>query len=210
MARRADVCVQTVIDIGASNGSWSAEMMRHFPNANYLLVEAQKTAHGAALEEFKAAHLNVEYELCAAGAYDGQIQFDASDALGGQASTTPFAKNNISVPMTTIDNLVSRWSLNGPFLVKLDTHGFEVPILEGARQTMAQSAMLIIEAYNFTLCPGALRFYELCEFLETRGFRCVDVFDLMVRPKDSAFWQMDMVFLPAAHPVFRSNSYRGE
>jgi hypothetical protein len=75
---------------------------------------------------------------------------------------------------------------------------------------MAQSAMLIIEAYNFTICPGALRFYELCQFLEPRGFRCVDMFDLMIRPGDHAFWQMDMVFLPSTHAVFRSNSYRSE
>ncbi len=210
MSRRRDVSIETVIDVGASNGHWSEQMMRHFPNAKYLLVEAQEAAHGAALQRFKAAHSNVEYELCAAGAHDGEIHFDASDPMGGLASHTPFPKNDIFVPMTTIDNLVSRRSLHGPFLIKLDTHGFEVSILEGARQTMAQSAMLIIEAYNFTLCPGALRFYELCQFLEPRGFRCVDLFDLMIRPGDHAFWQMDMVFLPTTHPVFESNRYSPE
>jgi FkbM family methyltransferase len=207
MARRPDVSIETVIDVGASNGQWSAHMMRHFPNARYLLIEAQETAHGTALQTFKAAHPNVEYDLCAAGGHDGEIHFDASDPLGGLASTTPFPRNDILVPMTTIDNAVSRRSLRGPFLLKLDTHGFEVPILQGARHTLAQSAMLIIEAYNFTLCPGALRFYELCQFLEPRGFRCVDMFDLMVRPGDRAFWQMDMVFLPSTHPVFELNRY---
>jgi FkbM family methyltransferase len=207
MARRPDVSVETVIDVGASNGHWSARMMRYFPNARYLLIEAQKDAHGVALERFKAAHPNVEYELCAAGDRDGEIYFDASDPMGGLASATPFPKNNITVPVSTIDNLVGSRNLTGPFLLKLDTHGYEVPILEGARQTMAQAAMLIIEAYNFTLCPGALRFYELCQFLEARGFRCVDMFDLMNRPGDHAFWQMDMVFLPTTHPVFQSNRY---
>ena len=207
MSRRPDVTVETVIDVGASNGHWSAQMMRHFPNAKYFLIEAQEVAHGAALRSFKTAHPNVDYELCAAGDRDGEIYFDASDPMGGQASATPFAKNNISVPVTTIDNLVSRRGLRGPFLIKLDTHGFEAPILEGARQTLAQSAMLIIEAYNFTLCPGALRFYELCEFLEPRGFRCADMFDLMVRPDDKVFWQMDIVFLPVTHAVFKSNRY---
>jgi FkbM family methyltransferase len=210
MSRRRDVSVETVIDVGASDGHWSARMMRYFPDAKYLLIEAQEAAHGAALRSFKAAHPNVEFELCAAGDRDGEIHFDASDPMGGQASATPFAQNNISVPVKTIDDLLSRRGLRGPFLIKLDTHGFEVPILEGARQTMAQSAMLIIEAYNFTLCPGALRFYELCEFLEPRGFRCADMFDLMVRPGDKAFWQMDMVFLPSTHAVFQSNRYQAE
>jgi FkbM family methyltransferase len=185
-------------------------MMRHFPRANYLLVEAQKAAHGAALAEFKAAHRNVDYVLCAAGDRNGEIQFDASEPLGGAASSTPFAKNNIVVPMATVDTLVRQRNLRGAFCLKLDTHGFEVPILEGARETLSQASMLIIEAYNFTLRPGCLRFYELCPYLEAHGFRCVDVFDVSVRPLDSAFWQMDMVFLPSTHPVFRSNQYRSE
>jgi FkbM family methyltransferase len=210
MLRRRDVSVETVIDVGASDGHWSARMMRYFPNAKYLLIEAQEAAHSAALHRFKTARANVDYELCAAGDREGEIYFDASDSMGGLASATPFPKNNISVPVSTIDALVRHRNLRGPFLLKLDTHGYEVPILEGARQTMAQSAMLIIEAYNFTLCPGALRFYELCQFLEPRGFRCGDMFDLMNRPGDHAFWQIDMVFLPSTHPVFRSNLYISE
>src|ERR1700687_2028395 len=65
MSRRKDVAVATVIDVGASNGSWSDQMMRHFPKASYLLIEAQEVAHGAALARFKAVHPNVQYELCA-------------------------------------------------------------------------------------------------------------------------------------------------
>lgn len=210
MARRPDVTIETVIDVGASDGRWSAEMMSHFPKANYLLIEAQDAAHGAGLQRFKAAHPNVDYVLCAAGDHDGEIQFDASDPFGGAASTIPFAEKNVVVPMAAVDTLIRRRNLHGPFLLKLDTHGFEVPILEGARETLAQSAMLIVEAYNFTLRPGCLRFYELCQHLEARGFRCADVFDLMVRPSDQAFWQMDMVFLPSTHPVFRSNRYSAE
>jgi FkbM family methyltransferase len=210
MSRRRNVSVETVIDVGASDGHWSARMMRYFPNTKYLLIEAQGAAHGAALAKFKAAHPNVEYELCAAGAQEGEIHFDATDPMGGLASATPFPQNDIVVPVKTIDNLVKRRNVRGPFLIKLDTHGYEVPILEGARATMAQSAMLIIEAYNFTLCPGALRFYELCQFLEPRGFRCVDMFDVMNRPGDNALWQMDMVFLPVTHAVFQSNRYESE
>lgn len=52
MSRRLDVSVETVIDVGASNGCWSERMMRHFPDAEYLLVEAQAAEHGAALKRF--------------------------------------------------------------------------------------------------------------------------------------------------------------
>jgi FkbM family methyltransferase len=207
MVRRPDVVVNTVIDVGASDGRWSRGMMRHFPRAKYLLVEAQVAAHGAALQEFVAAHDNAECVLCAAGDRDGEVHFDASNPFGGVASSTPFAKNNVVVPMHSIDTLIGRKKLPAPYLLKLDTHGFEVPILEGAVAALAQASMLIIEAYNFTLRPGCLRFYELCAYLQARGFRCADMFDLMNRPLDNAFWQMDMVFLPSKHRIFESDSF---
>jgi len=72
--------------------------------------------------------------------------------------------------MRRIDSLVSSRGLRGPFMIKLDTHGFEVPILNGAVETLSRATMLVIEAYNFTLCQGCLRFYELRAFLEERGF----------------------------------------
>ena len=128
--------------------------------------------------------------------------------MGGQASATPYSRDNIVVPMETVDGLVRKHSLVGPFLLKLDTHGFEVSIFEGATDTLANCAMLIVEAYNFTLCPGCLRFPELCAYLEARGFRCVDLFDILVRPRDQAFWQMDMVFIPASSPVFQVSEFR--
>ena len=41
----------TVIDIGASNGQWSAAFMAHYPQANHLLIEAQPI-HEKALQAF--------------------------------------------------------------------------------------------------------------------------------------------------------------
>src|ERR1700693_667490 len=140
ISRRSDVDVETVIDVGASNGRWSERMMRHFPAAQFLLVEAQEAAHRSALEKFQTVHPSVLYELCAAGDYDGETHFDASNPLGGVAGRIPFAKNDIIVAMKTLDSLVQRHNLRGPYLVKLDTHGFEVPILEGARAVLTEAS----------------------------------------------------------------------
>jgi FkbM family methyltransferase len=208
MHRRPLPVVNTVIDVGASDGRWTRQMMRYYPSARFLLVEAQQAIHGAKLREFEAERTNVICEICAAGNRQGEINFDAGDPLGGQASSTPYAGNNVVVPMETVDGLVRIHGLDGPFLLKLDTHGFEVPIFEGAVDTLANCAMLIVEAYNFKLCPGCLRFHELCAYLEDRGFRCVDLFDVLVRPRDQAFWQMDMVFIPASEPVFQVSEFR--
>jgi len=198
---------RTVIDIGASNGSWSDAMMRHFPDCEYLLVEAQPV-HEAELRKFCARHPNAQFILAAAGQHDGKIYFDASEPLSGQASNTPYAANNIEVPVVTLDCALGARQLEGPYLLKLDTHGFELPILEGAPQTLARTDVIIMECYNFKIAPESLTFHEMCRHMQERGFRCIDLVDPMHRPHDDSFWQMDLVFVRDDRSEFSYLGYR--
>jgi FkbM family methyltransferase len=200
--------VETIVDIGASDGRWSEMARKHYPNAAFLLVEAQGRPHEAALSRLGERHANVHYVLAAAGDHVGTIHFDASDPFGGAASEVPLERDDLVVPMTTIDAEVTRLDLAPPFLLKLDTHGFEVPVLEGAAKTLPQSDLLVVEAYNFELRPGSLRFHELCAYLDGRGFRAIDVVDVMRRPGDGVLWQFDLFFAPRDRPEFASTTYR--
>jgi FkbM family methyltransferase len=195
----------TVIDIGASDGRWSEGARRHFPDAKYLLMEAN-AVHEPGLRLFKERVARSDYVLAVAGDRVGELHFDASDPFGGTASLTPQA-GMITVAATTVDHEVTTRGLPEPFVLKLDTHGFELPILNGASQTLQRTSLLIIEVYNFTLHPGALRFYEMCNHLASLGFRPIDICDPMYRPKDGAFWQCDMFFARDDRPEFQSNSY---
>lgn len=198
--------IKTIIDVGASDGRWSRMCMDYYPKANYLLIEAQE-AHRSGLELFKLQFNNVDYVIAAAGDREGKIYFDNSDLFGGLASDTPFVKNCIEVPVITIDKLLSDKQLEGPFLIKLDTHGFEVPILEGAKKALKSSQLLVIEAYNFKLTETSLKYFELCQYLEQLSFSSIEIVDLMLRQKDLAFWQMDIFFIPSERDEFKSNSY---
>lgn len=199
--------IRTLVDVGASNGRWSIMASRHFPEARYLLLEAQVAAHEAALLELHARRPEMEPVLAAAGPKEGKIHFDASDPLGGMASEQPFPGGSIEVPMTTIDAEVARRGMSGPFLIKLDTHGFEVPILEGAARTLEETAILVVEAYNFNLSATSLRFPQMSAWVEQRGFRCIDMADLLYRPRDGALWQMDLFFVRDAN-LMGPQSYR--
>ena len=199
--------IRTVIDVGASNGSWSRIAQQYFPDAYYFLIEANDV-HAQGLLDFKSQNPNVAYVLAAAGDSVGEIYFDAEDPFGGQAAHAPATPGHITVPMTTIDEQVTLKSLSPPFLLKLDTHGFEAPILKGARDTLMKTNLIVIETYNFTLAPDSLRFWEMCSHLKTYGFRPIDVSNPLHRPKDHAFWQMDLFFVPAANREFESNTYK--
>lgn len=200
--------VRSVIDVGASDGRWSELVLRSYPNASFLLVEAQANPHGAGLRAFASAHANVDFVIAAAGDHEGEIHFDAGAPFGGVASTEVTGPNDLVVPMTTIDAEVARREMAPPFLLKLDTHGFEVPILTGATDTLARTELLVVESYNFELMPGCLRFHEMCAHLDERGFRPIDLVDVLRRPGDSVLWQFDLFFARKDRPEFASATYR--
>jgi len=195
----------TWIDVGASDGSWSLGARRHFPAAQFLLFEPL-AERAAALEALKARH-GFHPVNAAAGARPGTVEFSVDPALDGSGVAAAGTTATRTVPVETVDRAIAARQLPGPFGLKLDTHGYELPVLEGAAATLQQASLLVIEAYNFTLVPGCLRFPELCAWLEARGFRCCDLADPMRRPRDGALWQMDLAFAPAGSPLFDSNVY---
>ena len=199
--------VGTVIDVGASNGSWTRLALKGWPNAQYLLVEAQREPHEQGLINLASERPRVQYVIAAAGPQNGTTYFDASDPFGGLASGTPTNGVCISVPMTALDDEIKNRGLQGPFLLKLDTHGFEVPILRGAARVLSESSLLVIESYNFDIAPECLRFPQFCAHLEILGFRCIDICDVLHRPGDGCLWQFDLFFAPMTRPEFMRNDY---
>ena len=198
--------INTVIDIGASDGRWSIETQKFFPKAFYFLIEAQQE-HEFALKKLKNKIQNFNYSICAAGDKNGTIYFDSTDLFGGLATSDNAKEGLISVPVSMIDSLVKENNLKGPFLLKLDTHGFEVPIFEGANETLKKTNLIIVETYNFRITKDSLLFGEMCAYLATKGFRCVDISEPMFRKKDKSFWQIDLFFIPSSSPIFSSEDY---
>jgi FkbM family methyltransferase len=198
---------ETVVDVGASNGIWSLELARHFPDRSHLLVEANPI-HEPRLKSVCAARPNWDYVLKAAGESEGNLFFDDSDPLGGHLSEKQLSPKYKPFPVTTIDAEVKRRGLKPPFLIKLDTHGVEVPILNGASKTLAECQVAVIECYNFPGDPPCLSFWEMCRWIEIKGFRPIDIHDVLYRPYDRCLWQMDLVFARSSAPQFRYNHCR--
>jgi FkbM family methyltransferase len=200
------IAFNSLIDVGASNGSWSRTFARHFPGRHHLLVDANKV-HLPALEATCREMPNWQYRFTAVGEAKGTLYFDDSDPLGGHLSAIPYNQNYKSCPVSSIDDLVEETNLPAPFFLKLDTHGVEVPIITGASKTLKNTNILVIEAYNFTFGPPATPFWELCRILREIGFRPLDVFDILYREVDNAFWQFDLLFARADLPLFGDPRY---
>lgn len=197
----------TVLDVGAAVGGWSTSFAEAVPGKAHLLIEANAT-HEPALSACCQVRQNWEYVLKACGRKPGHVFFDGSDPFGGVASDVATETASQSVEVTSIDHEVGRRGLKGTFLIKLDTHGYEIPILQGASEVLRSTELLVVEVYNFQLHEGCLRFWELCQWLNERGFAPIDLFDVLYRPKDGALWQFDLVFARINSLPFASNTYQ--
>jgi FkbM family methyltransferase len=197
---------RTVIDIGASNGTWSVSAMRAFPSANFLAVEPLHERERS-LQLISYRTTRFDYALCVAGApNESSVSINVAEDLDGSTIDTG-GNSGRQVPSKTIDQLVAEKRLTGPYILKFDTHGFEEKILEGAKETLDATAAIIMECYNFDITAKSLRFPEMCLLLEKMGFRPVDIADPMLRPVDNTLWQFDLFFMESNHSMFQNNAF---
>lgn len=198
--------IDTVIDIGASTGRWSAMAMPYFPETRFIGIDPLKEREPDLLR-LKARAPRFDYVLAAAGEIpETTVELAVTSDLDGSTIGGQVGASR-SVPAFSVDRVVEIKECKGPYLLKFDTHGFEVPILKGAATTLEQTEYIIMEVYNFRHTEGTLLFHEMCARLDENGFRCLQLVDPLQRPFDRALWQMDIVFARKEHPAFRENSY---
>lgn len=212
MLRRlaARVTPACIVDVGASDARWSRMAMEFWPDARCLLIEADER-HYPALDAFCAeAPVQRRAFKALAGPTLGTGFFasDMNDPWGGQGSLTE-RQDTARVSQMPIDiAAVMARAETGPHLIKLDTHGFEIPILQGAARTLQTACAVIIEAYTCTLQPGAVRFWEMCQYMQFAGFTCTDMADIMRRPLDGRVWQLDMLWERTDAPMVGEARYK--
>jgi len=194
-----------VLDIGAAQGKWSVMCSGVWPSANYVLVEPLEE-NLAPISEMIASRKNWHHVAAAAGAESGEVIFSVTEDLDGSAVyDEKLGLEKRTVPLVSLDEICPE---EGPYLLKLDTHGFEIPILKGSTSLLERTELIIVEAYGHQITANSLLFGEMCGYLGERGFRVVDIVEIMRRPGDKSLWQMDLVFLRSEHPVFKNNSYQ--
>jgi len=205
MGRRA-ADVRTVVDLGASDGRWSMGAMRYFPHAKFIAVDPL-IERELKLKKLKESNPNFDYMLCAAGEKESEtVSLSVGEDLDG---STVDGSQGIArlVSSHSVDSIVLQKQCVGPFILKFDTHGFEIPILNGAARTLPQTQYIVMEVYNYRHTSGTLLFHEMCFRLDSEGFRCFNMADPVHRPSDHCLWQMDLFFARKDNEFFRDSNY---
>lgn len=176
---RLGVEIRAILDVGVCHGT--PPLMRKFPDLKHYLFEPIN-------DHFDMIHSNYskfDYQLfhVALSSSDGEAWQNGLCNNGSglvthsQIGDKPMNRDEDPrfikaerVPMARLDTLMKDLDVAVPYLLKLDVDGHELPILEGARETLKNAAVVIIEA-------TAGSFLDRANFLAEEGFVLFDIVD---------------------------------
>lgn len=160
-----------LLDVGALHGLFALAFTHGRPQAHALAVEPSPVA----LEVLESnLRLNpgcrIEPQPVALGARPGLLRMQPCwhhlEAL--PEGTT--VEGAVDVPLTTVDLLCSERGFS-PDLVKIDVEGYELEVLEGARETLARCRpVLFLEVHPDRLAALGHPVAEVVDLLDRLGY----------------------------------------
>lgn len=186
--------IATLIDIGVGHKG-TPELYEHFPDADYLLIDPLRECRDAVATivdnehrffvEAAAGAANTAADIKVASKLS-QSSFFEKEAIMYKAA--PVSERR--VPIRRLDDIVTEHPCPGPYGIKIDTEGYELEVLKGARATLKETRFVIMEVRYSKSFMGSYAFSELMKEVYDNGFVASMV--LTVNTKFS-----DMVFEPA-------------
>ena len=169
----------TVFDVGVGRGT--GELYRAFPKARMLLIEPL-AEHRQALERVSGKY-DCRIIDKAVGNRCGQAEIavdtgDPHKSSFGRRTGRGATCGSLSartVEMTTLDQILrENPDLDPPFLLKIDTEGHELEVVEGADELLQRTEVVIAEVSVAERFENGYRFEEFVASMSAHGFRVFD------------------------------------
>ncbi|XWW48098.1 FkbM family methyltransferase [Fibrella sp. USSR17] len=198
-------CFKTVLDIGANIGQSAIAFSLAFPEAKIHSFEPLPDCYDKL--KYVAEQLpNVTAHGYALGRETGEISFERN-AYSPSSSLLKIARNHInhfphtgstismSVPVVRLDDYISQLSIKEDLLLKIDVQGYEHHVIEGGKQVLAKSKVVIIETSFEVLYDNQPLFNEVYASMLELGFTYMGSFDQLKSPITGQILQQDAIFI---------------
>jgi FkbM family methyltransferase len=189
-----------LLDVGANNGQTIAMFQRVFRTPIIHAFEPNKKLVESTLAAIGDANPDIVLNAAGLGAETGSMPFHeyVDDVLNSLLEMDPSEGNPFkgraergytSVPVWTLDNYVAEHHLPKVDLLKIDTQGYELHVLQGAQHQLSSGGIrLVMLEINFVpMYSGQPTFAELDNFLRQQGFVLVDMYE-KVYSNDRLAW----------------------
>ncbi len=185
---------QVIYDIGAYQGDWSREIKTIFPNAKFVLFEANEI-HRPSLAEISSL-----YFIAVLGDCDTITVFNSNGSTGDSLlleQTKHYRGDNFeerTVQMTTLAAIVEKQDLPLPDCIKMDVQGAEKLIIEGGRQIIKNAEVIILETKILEYNLGAPFACEMIVLMNEMGYSLQDVLECHYLPSGELN-EIDLLFI---------------
>jgi FkbM family methyltransferase len=179
--------LDTILDIGANDGSTALELTHRFPTARIFSFEPHPTTY-ALLTANTSGNPHIHTVNSAVGAIPGTLPMTvytesrvntlkpSFHADGRFQPTTP-----IHVPVATVDIFCTQNDIEEIDLLKIDTEGFDLHVLQGATSILERGAVrfIYVECNDLQVAPNdpGTGLLTIDQFLRPFGYRFIATYN---------------------------------
>lgn len=193
---------RTILDVGAALGHWTAAAAKVFPSATFLMFEPLKAEFEPFLKHFMNANRDLDCRAIysAVSGENGEVMMNVHDdwtssSLLKETEGKQVDGNERIVPCCRLSDTIAMQACDPPFLLKVDTQGNELAVLNGCGNLLDQCEVIILETSFFPFFKSGPLFHEVVEYMKERGFIIHDIITLHYKLLDDSLAQADVLFV---------------
>ncbi|MDM1551974.1 FkbM family methyltransferase [Empedobacter falsenii] len=196
--KRANFFPKFVVDIGANTGTWTKELIRHFPDANVLMIEPQERlkTHFEPLLNDKITYLSV-----GVGNKNDIFKFtihdrdDSCSFVFTEEEAKSLGYEQIEIPIRTLNSIIKENNYPIPDIIKIDAEGLDLEVIEGASDFYNKTEVFLVEA-SVTNDTYKNTVSEVVKLMDKVGYMMYEITDLN-RPfsETPILWLIEIAFV---------------
>jgi FkbM family methyltransferase len=207
LLQRLGFAPKHILDVGANRGNWTRTALQHFPDARYTLVEPQDHLKSH-IQDLLERGCKIQWINAGAGDKSGSMPMslsprdDSSTFVLTDRHGQTTGSQRTTVPVKTLNEIVSSSSAPPPEMVKIDAEGFDLHVLAGASNLLGKTDIFLVEAVVCGNYENSAT--EVIQFMASAGYRLIDITDLNRSPRHGVLWLCELAFLRNASPLLNA------
>ena len=206
LLKQSGFAPRQIIDVGANRGIWTRVAIKHFPAAQYTLLEPQDHLKEH-VQDLIDRGFRIDWINAGASDKPGRLPFhvshrdDSSTFILPEPGTSTSGHRTATVPVVTLNEIVALRKAPFPEMVKIDAEGFDLKVLSGASDLVGKTDIFLVEAVIQENAGFENSISEVIATMACAGYGPVDITNVNRSPKHGIAWLCELAFLRNGSPL---------